>query len=127
MFDVIAAKYTRDPKYPARTHDLSLLLRVVAPELGGGIYDLPKGSNGTLYPFHQETLRNQYVPLDKRKPNVPEGTNTLRQAITRQASMVFGADRFPIIETQNEDARRILTEFIEEAEMDARVERMLNR
>jgi hypothetical protein len=118
-FSEISSKYTKDPKLTQRSHDLSLLLRVVAPEILGGIYDTPKGA--TLYPFTTETIRDQYVPLIKRRPNVPEGTNTIRTHVGRQASMLFGPERFPAIESANEAARKVLNDFIEEAEIEDRM------
>jgi hypothetical protein len=115
-FDLIASKHTRDNKgFAPRTHDLNLLLRVVAPELNGGIYDLTKGRQ--LYPWHTETIGGKYVSTIDRKPNVPEGTNTVRGQVYRQAEMLFGPDHFPAIDTSNESARKALTDFIEEAQV----------
>jgi hypothetical protein len=114
-FQEIAKKHSRTNKFPARTYDLNLLLRVVAPELDGGLYD-----DCSMLPFHQEWQGKTYLELFKRKPNVPEGTNTIRTHVHRQANMLFGPERFPAIETTNEVARKVLNDFIEESEIEDR-------
>ena len=116
-FDVIAGKHTEDKDFSPRTFTLELLLRIVAPELLGGIYDIP---NKSLLPFHQEWVGKRYVTLFERRPNVPEGTNTLRNQIMRQGAMVYGHDRFPAIQTANDDARKLLTAWIAEADIEDR-------
>jgi hypothetical protein len=119
-FDVITSKYPQQPQYSSRTHKLDLLLRVVAPEVAdGGIYDIPtKGGYGVLSPFDRETNSSkQYIPIMQRRPNVPEGTNTLRNQVQRQAAMVWSRSRAPQIETTNEKARNILNLFVKDANL----------
>jgi hypothetical protein len=121
-FALIAEKYQKDEKLPdpQRTYELNLLTRVVAPDIMGGIYDIPRGTGGVLYPFHKEFIGKEFLPIFKRRPNVPEGTMTLRNQISRQAMLVFGAERFPQIETANAEGRKILNDFIKEAEVQDR-------
>jgi hypothetical protein len=117
-FDVIAGKFPKDDDFTPRARALSLLLRVIAPELEGGIYDLPKAASAKkLYPFHQEWEGKRYITLMERKPNIPEGTNTIRSQIVRQGQMLFGAATFPAIETSNDAARSLLNGWIDQADV----------
>lgn len=114
-FNFIANRYPKEKYYSARTVALDLLLRVVAPEVAGSLYDIP--GHKPLRPFHQEQVNNKYVPLHERRPNIPEGSNTLRNQIMRQAAMVWGESRQPSIETKNEKARALLQRWVKRSQL----------
>jgi len=119
MFDIISAKYNRDEQFLQRTHDLNLLLRIIAPEVAGGIYDIPENSgHPPLVPFGQETTGSgRYIKIENRRPNIPEGTSTLRAQVVRQGQMLFGDDAFPSVSTSDQTVRVVLEGWIDQAQI----------
>lgn len=107
-FSFIASKHPRDKDLPDRAFKLAMLDKLRL----GVFYDSLK------YRFTEEWLDSgEYVKLDERQPNVHYGTNLIRSTIDDVASMMFGDEHFPELETANEDARLVLKAFVQESEL----------
>ena len=98
MFCTLGDQIPVDRDFPARTHTLAILRRV----LDGTLYDvLP-------YEFHEErTAGGDYIPLRLRRPSV-------RYALTRivvedSVALLFSEGHFPAIECSQPDIRNAVT------------------
>lgn len=108
-FDLIAKRHPQDSEIPNAERAQAIALRLSL--LNGTFYDHQR------YPFHQEFVGKRFISIHDRKPNVPSGTNELKIQVQRQASMVYGDNRFPQVETANEEVRRLLEQFVVESEI----------
>lgn len=107
-FDHISSRHKRDRDLPSRTH--RQLIRKSL--LNGTFYDvLPRQ-------FHEE--RNgagEYIPLMERRPNIRSGINLLRTVVNDSTDLLFGEDRFPVVETADVAARECVAALIRETDL----------
>jgi hypothetical protein len=94
MFMTLCAGIPRDPDFPARTHRLDILGRV----LNGTIYD------ALNYAFHDERgAGGEYIPLRLRRPSVRYGL--ARIVVDDSVSLLFSEGHFPDIECADGEIR----------------------
>lgn len=102
MFSTIRSLIRADNDFPARTHEIDIMSRV----LDGTLYDVLR------YAFHQEYDNQQYIPISERRPAVRY--NLCRLVVEDSISLLFGEGRFPSIHSEDEDTRNALRALVKE-------------
>jgi hypothetical protein len=102
LFSTIRSLIRADSDFPARTHEIDVMSRV----LDGTIYDV------LSYPFHQEYDNTVYVPISDRRPAVRY--NLCRLVVEDSISLLFGEGRFPSIHSEDENTRNALRALVKE-------------
>jgi hypothetical protein len=104
MFEDLAKLVDKDSDYPARTHRIDVLSRV----LDGTIYDALK------YSFHdEENESKEYIPLQQRKPSVRTGI--IRSVVDDSVSLLFSEGHFPQIQCEDSATKDSLQAIIKDA------------
>lgn len=107
-FRTLTESYPKDKDYPARTHEILALCRV----LEGKLYDELR------YPFSVE--RNdagEYIKLDCRRPSAR--TRFCQTVVNDSVSLLFSEGHFPEVDCTDEATRESLTTVIKEACLNA--------
>jgi hypothetical protein len=100
MYDTIARTLPADPDYPARTHCLELLRRV----LDGTLYE------GLPYSFQDEKgADGTYIPIRNRRPSVRYPLS--RIVVADSVSLLFGDGHFPTLDCADHAVRRLLNDI----------------
>jgi hypothetical protein len=107
-FKKLRTGYPQDKDYPARTHNLLALARV----LDGTLYDELR------HPFDEEKNdANEYVPLAQRRPAAR--TRICPTVVNDSVSLLFSEGHFPSVECEDEATRETLEAAIKEAALNA--------
>lgn len=108
MFNTIAELHPRDKDLPERAWTLGIYQSI----LDGKLYDrLP-------YEFWQaQTDAGEPISLSQRKPSVRY--NLCRLVVQDSVSMLFGDQRFPSVDCEDEPTRETLAELIKESRLNA--------
>ena len=107
-FKTISANYRRDTDFHRRTYNLLLRQKV----LNGTFYDVLR------HQFADERNEaGEYIPLAHRQPSSHMGTNILRTVVKDGVNMTFGDGKFPMVDTQNVEARQAIAAWIKDGRL----------
>ena len=106
MFEILRDLTPRDAGFPARTHALTILKRV----LDGSLYDvLP-------FEFHQERgPGGEYIPLRQRRPSVRYAL--ARVVVEDAVALLFSDSHFPTIDSPDPAVRAALADLMKETRL----------
>lgn len=104
-FQYLCSTYPCDKDYPARTHQLQALTRVI----DGKMYEK------LLYHFAQEEIEGtgEYIKLHQRRPSVRY--NLSRTVVDDSVSLLFSEGHFPSLDCKNEETRDALECLIKDS------------
>jgi Phage portal protein, SPP1 Gp6-like len=107
-FRTLKEGYPKDRDYPARTHHLLVLGRV----LDGRLYDELKHAFGD-----EKTDNGEYIKLADRRPSARTGF--CRTVVNDSVSMLFSEGHFPAIDCKDEATREALAQVVKDSRLNA--------
>src|SRR5882672_1675524 len=110
MYSVIREKTKRDRQFPERYYNLFIYQKI----LEGTLYDCFQ------YGYYQQYVgrqRPQYIEETQRAPSSNSGLNLMRSVVEESVSFVFGEDRFPKVNCEDESVQEWCKNVVEDCHL----------